>query len=103
MLALGALRNALVIPRRGAADAYLGSECFQMGGSGEGGDLAEGISAVYAAGELRARLARNATTRNEPYRWVHQAKRYVEIVERLARRARSETSREVLSEVPENV
>ena len=46
-------------------------------------------------------IDRFATARNEPYRWVHQAKRYLEIVERLASRERSESARDVRSEVPE--
>ena len=103
MFDLVALRKPLVISRTRAVDAYFGSECFQIFESGDERDLAEAIYAVYADRELRDRLVRNATARNEPYRWVHQARRYVEIVERLAGRARSETGREVRSELPENV
>src|SRR6266851_2982263 len=96
MFDLVALRKPLVISRTRAVDAYFGSECFQMFESGDERDLAEAIYAVYTDRELRDRLVRNATARNEPYRWVHQAQRYIEIVERLATRARAESPREVL-------
>src|SRR5207247_106772 len=91
----------VIISRTRSVDAYFGSECFQMFESGDERELAEAIYAVYADRDLRERLVRNATARNEPYRWVHQAKRYLEIVERLASRERSESARDVRSEVPE--
>jgi glycosyltransferase involved in cell wall biosynthesis len=64
--------------------------------------LADAIDAVYADPRLRERLVRNATARNESYRWVHQAKRYVEIIEGLAAR-RGATVSDALSEVAEKI
>src|SRR5206468_1627967 len=98
---LVAFHKPVIISRTRSVDAYFGSECFQMFESGDERELAEAIYAVYADRDLRERLVRNATARNEPYRWVHQAKRYLEIVERLASRERSESARDVRSEVPE--
>jgi len=57
-------------------------------------------NAVYADPQLRERLVQSATARNEPYRWVHQAKRYVDIIEGLAAR-RGEAVSDTLSEVAE--
>jgi len=101
MFDLVAFHKPVIISRTRSVDAYFGSECFQMFESGDERELAEAIYAVYADRDLRERLVRNATARNEPYRWVHQAKRYLEIVQRLASRERSESARDVRSEVPE--
>jgi glycosyltransferase involved in cell wall biosynthesis len=89
MFDLVSLHKPLVISRTRAVEAYFGSECFQMFESGDEHDLAEAIFALYSDAGRRARLVEAATARNEPYRWVHQARRYVEIVERLATRARA--------------
>jgi glycosyltransferase involved in cell wall biosynthesis len=103
MFDLVSLHKPLIISRTRAVDAYFGDDCFQLFESGDERDLAEAIYAVYADPALRMRLVRNATARNEPYRWVHQARRYVEIVERLAGRTRVEGPREALAEVAEKV
>jgi glycosyltransferase involved in cell wall biosynthesis len=88
MFDLVSLHKPVVISRTRAVEAYFGSECFQMFESGDVRGLAEGIYALYADPSLRARLVQRATARNESYRWVHQARRYVEIVERLGARER---------------
>jgi glycosyltransferase involved in cell wall biosynthesis len=88
MFDLVSLHKPVVISRTRAVEAYFGSECFQMFESGDERDLADAIYAVYADPSLRARLVDRATSRNESYRWVHQAKLYVEIVERLGARVR---------------
>jgi glycosyltransferase involved in cell wall biosynthesis len=103
MFDLVSLAKPVIISRTRAVDAYFGSDCFQMFESGDERGLAEAVYAVYADRDLRDRLVRNATARNESYRWVHQAKRYVDIVERLATRGRAERPREVLSEMAEKV
>ncbi len=86
MFDLVSLQKPVIISRTRAVDAYFGSECFQMFESGDERGLAEAIYAVYADPALRARLVRAATARGEPYRWVHQARRYVEIMEGLGTR-----------------
>lgn len=87
MFDLVSLQKPVVISRTRAVEAYFGSECFQMFESGDERGLAEAIFAVYADPARRARLVKAATARGEPYRWVHQARRYVEIMERLGTRA----------------
>jgi glycosyltransferase involved in cell wall biosynthesis len=103
MFDLVSLHKPLIISRTRAVDAYFGDDCFQIFESGDEQDLAEAIHAVYADPALRMRLVSNATARNEPYRWVHQARRYVEIVERIASRTKVEAPREALAEVAEKV
>ncbi|HEV8655709.1 MAG TPA: glycosyltransferase family 4 protein [Candidatus Limnocylindria bacterium] len=100
MFDLVSLHKPLIISRTRAVDAYFGDDCFQIFESGDEQDLAEAIFAVYADPALRLRLVRNATARNEPYRWVHQARRYVEIVERLAGRTRAASPRGMRAESP---
>jgi glycosyltransferase involved in cell wall biosynthesis len=103
MFDLVSLRKPVIISRTRAVEAYFGSECFQMFESGDERDLAEAIYAVYADAERSRRLVRSAAARNEPYRWVHQAKHYVEIIERLATRTRVATTESVHEMRPEVV
>jgi glycosyltransferase involved in cell wall biosynthesis len=84
MYDLIALRKPVVTSRTRAVEAYFGDECFQLFESGNEEDLARAILELYEDPELRERLVQRATEINEPYRWVHQAKHYVELVERLA-------------------
>ena len=86
MFDLVSLRKPVIISRTRAVESYFGDECFQIFESGDVDDLARAIDTVYSDSELRRRLVRRALEVNEPYRWVHQAKRYVEIVEKLAGR-----------------
>jgi glycosyltransferase involved in cell wall biosynthesis len=87
MFDLVSLRKPVIISRTRAVEHYFGDECFAMFESGDEQGLAAAILAVYSDPARRDQLVRNATARNEPYRWMHQAARYVEIVERLATRA----------------
>ncbi|HET9808147.1 MAG TPA: glycosyltransferase family 4 protein [Candidatus Limnocylindria bacterium] len=105
---LVAMEKPVIISRTSAVEAYVGSDCFLMFESGDEQGLAEGIYALYSDSELRARLVRRATARSEPYRWVHQARRYVEIVERLGAPVRRDSkpagrAREARPKVRENV
>ena len=56
---------------------------FQMFESGNAHDLARAIRELHADPALGHRLARRASETSEPYRWVYQAKRYVDIVDHL--------------------
>ena len=78
------MQKPVVTSRTRAVEAYFGDECFQLFESGNEQDLARAILELYEDPELRQRLVRRATEVNEPYRWVRQAKRYVELVEHLA-------------------
>src|SRR6185503_4176221 len=87
MFDLVSLRKPVIISRTRAVEHYFGDECFAMFESGDEHGLADAILAVYTDPARREQLVRNATARNEPYRWMHQAARYVEVVKRLAARA----------------
>ncbi|HKY49729.1 MAG TPA: glycosyltransferase family 4 protein [Candidatus Limnocylindria bacterium] len=100
MFDLVSLRKPVIISRTRAVEHYFGRECFQLFESGDEHDLAAAIHAAYSDPARRAQLVRSATARNEPYRWVHQARRYVETVERLATRDRAVVP-DVVSEVAE--
>jgi len=100
MFDLVSLRKPVIISRTRAVEGHFGSECFQIFESEDVPGLADAIYAVYADPQLRERLVRSATARNESYRWVHQAKRYVDIIEGLAAR-RGEAVSDTLSEVAE--
>jgi glycosyltransferase involved in cell wall biosynthesis len=78
------LRRPVVISRTRAVEAYFGDDCFQIFESGDAHDLARAILELYVDPDRGRRLVERATLVNEPYRWVHQGRRYVEIVERLA-------------------
>jgi glycosyltransferase involved in cell wall biosynthesis len=83
MFDLISMRRPVVISRTRAVEAYFGTDCFQLFESGNEEDLARAIYELYADPDLRRRLVQRATAVNEPYRWVHQGRRYVEVAERL--------------------
>jgi glycosyltransferase involved in cell wall biosynthesis len=87
-----AMRRPVVLSRTRAVQAYFGDECFQLFESGNEQDLARAIYELYTDRSLGERLVRRAALVGEPYRWVHQRKHYVEIVERLAFRGRAHGS-----------
>ena len=100
MFDLISMRRPVVISRTRAVESYFGTECFQLFESGNEQDLARAIHELYADPSLRRRLVERATVVNEPYRWVHQARAYVEMVERLIP-ARTRETRDVVREVVE--
>jgi glycosyltransferase involved in cell wall biosynthesis len=102
MFDLVSLRKPVIISRTRAVEGYFGRECFEIFESEDVPGLADAIYAVYADSSLRERLVFNATARNESYRWAHQAKRYVEVIEGLAARRGASVS-DPLSEVAEKV
>jgi glycosyltransferase involved in cell wall biosynthesis len=85
MYDLVAMKRPVIISRTRAVEAYFGDECFQLFESGNEVDLARAIHEVYADPELRQRLVSRATEVGEPYRWVHQAREYVGMLERSMR------------------
>jgi glycosyltransferase involved in cell wall biosynthesis len=95
MFDLIAMRKPVIISRTRAVESYFGSDCFQLFESGDEEDLARAILELYRDRDLRRRLVERATAVNEPYRWLHQGRRYVEIVERLIPRPRVRDRRKV--------
>jgi glycosyltransferase involved in cell wall biosynthesis len=78
-----AMRKPAIVGRTPAVEAYFDDSCFQMFESGNAHDLARAIRELYADPALGHRLVRRASAISEPYRWVYQAKRYVDIVDHL--------------------
>jgi glycosyltransferase involved in cell wall biosynthesis len=84
MYDLIALRKPIVMSRTRAVEAYFDDDCFQLFESGNEHDLARAIYELYAHPDIGRRSVAKAARVGEPYRWVHQAKAYLAIVERLA-------------------
>jgi glycosyltransferase involved in cell wall biosynthesis len=95
MFDLIAMRKPVVISRTRAVESYFGPDCFQLFESGDEEDLARAIDELHRDSDLRRRLVERATAVNEPYRWIHQGRRYVEIVERLIPRPRTRGRRKI--------
>jgi glycosyltransferase involved in cell wall biosynthesis len=55
---------------------------FEMFESNDAADLARAIRRMHSDPARRAELVRNATARNEAYRWPRQRAQYLEIVQR---------------------
>ncbi|HEV8468130.1 MAG TPA: glycosyltransferase family 4 protein [Candidatus Limnocylindria bacterium] len=83
MFDLIALRKPVVISRTRAVEAYFDEGCFELFESGNEHDLARAIYDLHRDPERRRRLVERAAQVGEPYRWSHQAKRYVGVVDRL--------------------
>ena len=83
MFDLIALGKPVIISRTRAVEAYFGDGCFQTFESENVRDLARAIHELHADPALRERLVGRATRVSEPYRWLHQKRRYLEIVTRL--------------------
>jgi glycosyltransferase involved in cell wall biosynthesis len=78
-----AMRKPAIVARTPAVEAYFDESCFQMFESRNEQDLARAIVELHADPDLRERLVRRASEVSEPYRWIHQRPRYLEVVERL--------------------
>jgi glycosyltransferase involved in cell wall biosynthesis len=83
MYDLIALRKPIVMSRTKAVEAYFDDDCFQLFESGNEHELARAIYELYAHPDIGRRIVTKAARVGEPYRWVHQAKVYLAIVERL--------------------
>jgi len=91
MYDLIALRKPIVMSRTRAVEAYFDDDCFQLFESGSEHDLARAIYELYAHPDIGRRIVAKAARVGEPYRWVHQAKAYLAIMERLAPTANRES------------
>ena len=83
MYDLIALRKPIVMSRTRAVEAYFDEDCFQLFESGSEHDLARAIYELYAHPDIGRRIVARAARVGEPYRWVHQAKAYLAIMDRL--------------------
>jgi glycosyltransferase involved in cell wall biosynthesis len=83
MFDLLAMRRPAIVARTASVEAYFDDSCFQLFESGDPHDLARAIRELHSDPGLGPRLVRGAAARSEPYRWVHQRRRYLELVDRL--------------------
>jgi glycosyltransferase involved in cell wall biosynthesis len=89
MFDLLAMRRPAIVARTASVEAYFDASCFQLFESGDPHDLARAIRELRADPTLGPRLVRGAAARSEPYRWIHQRRRYLEIVDGLIATAHS--------------
>ena len=93
MYDLIALRKPIVMSRTRAVEAYFDDDCFQLFESGSEHDLARAIYELYAHPDIGRRIVAKAARVGEPYRWVHQAKKYLAVMEGLVPAAARESMR----------
>ena len=93
MYDLIALRKPIVMSRTRAVEAYFDEDCFQLFESGSEHDLARAIYELYAHPDIGRRIVAKAARVGEPYRWVHQAKTYLAVMEGLVPAAAREPIR----------
>ncbi|HKC91300.1 MAG TPA: glycosyltransferase family 4 protein [Candidatus Limnocylindria bacterium] len=101
MYELIAMRKPVIISRTRAVEAYFGDDCFQLFESDNEHDLARAILEMHADPDRRERLVERASSRAEPYRWIHQRERYLGAVGRLLPHAPAEDRPDLV--VPEPV
>jgi glycosyltransferase involved in cell wall biosynthesis len=81
-----AMQKPAIVSRTRSVEAYFDDSCFEMFTAGDEVDLARAIRELHSDPQRRDRMVREASRRNEPYRWPHQRKRYQEIVRGLVRK-----------------
>jgi glycosyltransferase involved in cell wall biosynthesis len=78
-----AMRRPAIVSRTRAVEAYFGGDAFALFESGDEHDLARAIRALYADPQLGRRLAARAVEVAAPYRWEHQRRVYLGVIEAL--------------------
>ena len=84
MFDLIAMRKPVIVARTRSVEAYFDDSCVRSFESANEHDLARAIRELHDDPVLRERLVCRATEVSEPYRWVHQRARYLEMVRELA-------------------
>ena len=80
------MRRPAIVSRTRSVHEYFDDSCFVLFDGGDAHDLARAIRVLHADPALGERLVRRAAEVGEPYRWTHQRRRYVAVVQALARR-----------------
>lgn len=78
-----ALRRPVVASRTRSLERAFDACSVELFESEDVEDLARAIRVLHADPERRRRMAERAAEVAEPYRWVHQRKVYLRVVERL--------------------
>jgi glycosyltransferase involved in cell wall biosynthesis len=87
-----AMRRPAIVSRTRSVEEYFDDSCFALFESGDAHDLARAIRTLHADPELGERLARRAAEVAEPYRWIHQRRRYLRAVSASASSAKSRSA-----------
>lgn len=78
----------VIASRTRSVEEYFDDSCLRLFTSDDSVDLAGAIRDLHADPELRREMAERAAAANEPYRWPHGRRRYLEIIEQEIERAR---------------
>ena len=93
MYDLVTMRRPVLITRTRSVQAYFDRSCFEYFGSGDAGELAEGIRRLYETPSHAEDLVARAADALEPYRWPRQKETYLSYIERLLGRSGAESAR----------
>ncbi len=85
MYELITMRRPAIVSRTQSVEAYFDEDCFAWFESNDPQDLARAIRALHSDPDWARALVDRAATRNEPYRWIHQRDRYLDVVRRVLR------------------
>jgi glycosyltransferase involved in cell wall biosynthesis len=83
MYELITMRRPAIVSRTQSVEAYFDEDCFAWFESNDPQDLARAIRALHSDPDWARALVDRAATRNEPYRWIHQRDRYLDVVRRV--------------------
>jgi glycosyltransferase involved in cell wall biosynthesis len=78
-----AMRRPVIASRTRAVLSHFGEDSLQLFESGDVDDLIRAIRELHDDPALGERLAARAAEVGEPYRWTHQSRRYLSVVEQL--------------------
>jgi hypothetical protein len=79
------MRRPAIVSRTLSVDEYFGDAVFEKFRADDPEDLARAIRALRADPARAATLVARASEAFEPYRWVHQRRLYLDIIDRLVR------------------
>jgi glycosyltransferase involved in cell wall biosynthesis len=83
MFDLITMRRPVICSRTRAVMAYFPSGSLQYFDAGDDRDLARAIEELYNHPDQSRQLVCSASVNNEPYRWPHQSRRYLAVVNSL--------------------
>lgn len=80
MYELITMRRPAIVSRTRSVETYFDAGCFAWFESNDPQDLARAIRRLHNDPDWAQALVDRAATRNEPYRWLHQRDRYLEVI-----------------------
>lgn len=80
------MRRPAIVSRTLSVDEYFDDDVFEKFTADDPADLARAIRTIHRDPDRAASLVEHASRAIEPYRWIHQQRTYLEIIDRLVRR-----------------